>query len=95
VSPIVDSLSVCLGAISAVRSLASVQESFRSQFPLSASPRSEPWQHTALSLASGATTILYALAGGTRHALMTSAAILAAGAAFVLLVQTHLRGARR
>jgi hypothetical protein len=95
VSPTVESLSVCLGAVSAIRSLVSVQESFGPQVAPSVLPCSEPWQHSALTLISGVTTIVFAMAGGTRTALVTSAVILSAGALFTLVVQAHLKGARR
>lgn len=92
-SALIETLTVCLGAVSAIRSLVSVQDSIRLPIPLPASPCAEPWQQSALSLISGVTTIVFAVAGGTGPALVSSAVILAAGSGFTLLVQAHLRGA--
>lgn len=60
-SAIAETLTVCLGAVSAIRSLVSIQDSIRHHTLLPALQCPEPWQQSALSLISGVTSIAFAL----------------------------------
>lgn len=83
--PFLDSVTVCLGAISALRASLCVEQSFRqTSFP-SFDLGLQPWQLHALSTASGVATVLYAWAGGSREALVANVLILTAGSCVPLL----------
>jgi hypothetical protein len=79
VSPILDSLAVCLGAVSALRALLCVDESLHYP-PLTTALRHLPWQSHALNVLAGLGTVIFALLGGSRDVLVASVLILCAGA---------------
>ncbi|WP_066704919.1 hypothetical protein [Curvibacter delicatus] len=92
-SPILDSLAVCLGAVSALRAALCVEEGLR--YPtFTALLRHLPWQSHALNVIACLGTVIYALAGGSREVLVASVLILLAGAC-VPLVVGPLQGAQQ
>ena len=87
-SPLLDSLAVCLGAISALRAALCVDESFRQPI-LTNMLRHLPWQSHALNLIAGLGTVIYAFAGGSREVLVASVLILCAGACVPLIAASR------
>jgi len=88
VSPLLDSLAVCLGAISALRAAFCIDETFRQPI-LTNTLRHLPWQSHALNLIAGLGTVIYAFAGGSREVLVASVLILCAGASVPLIAASR------
>lgn len=82
-SNILDSLAVCLGAVSALRAALCAEEGLRSH--AFTAVRHLPWQSHALSLFAGLATVIYALVGGSRDVLVASVLIVCAGTCVPLL----------
>jgi hypothetical protein len=93
VLPILDSLAVCLGAVSALRAALCVDEALRHP-TFTALLRHLPWQSHALNVIACLGTVIYALAGGSRDVLVASVLILCAGAC-VPLITDERQGAQR
>ena len=92
-SPILDSLAVCLGAVSALRAALCVEEGLR--YPtFTALLRHLPWQSHALNVIACLGTVIYALAGGSREVLVVSSVLILLAGACVPLVVGPLQGAR-
>lgn len=92
-SPILNSLAVCLGAVSALRAVLCIEEALR-QPGFTAAPRHSPWQSHALNLTAGLATVTFAMAGGSREVLVASVLILCAGACVPLLAGAQQGGQR-
>lgn len=83
-SPFLDSLGVCLGALNALRTALCIDGCLR---PLTSTPAANihAWQLHAMNVASGLGTVVYALAGGSREVLVVNVLIITAGALVPLL----------
>lgn len=84
-SPFLDSLGVCLGALNALRTALCIDGCLR---PLTTTPVTtvHAWQLHAMNVASGLGTVAYALAGGSREVLVVNVVIVSAGALVPLFV---------
>lgn len=90
-SSVLDSMAVCLGAVSALRAVLCVEESLRHP-SFTALLRNFPWQSHALSVIAGLATVIYAEVGGSRAVLVASVLIVCAGACVSLIAVSKQGG---
>lgn len=93
-SSFLDSFAVCLGAVSALRAVVFAEGSMPSH-PAVSVPCRQSWQQHGLSIASGLFTATYAIAGGSRDALIANVLIVTAGAVMPLCRDVQSQGAAR
>ncbi|MDE2417750.1 MAG: hypothetical protein KGN32_08085 [Burkholderiales bacterium] len=91
-SPFLDSLGVCLGALNALRTALCIDGCLR---PLTTTPAAtvHAWQLHAMNVASGFGTVVYAVAGGSRDVLVVNVLIVTTGALVPLLFASIQEGA--